>query len=484
MCYTFASSNFYIMKKHFYVMLNCLLLTISLRAQNVGIGTTTPKAGFNVAEEKTVLFGKNISGQGSKMMWIPELSAFRAGAIGNVSTSQYTSQGDSTIWNMDSIGLFSFAGGYQNISKGIGSTAFGAHNASRGWFTNTLGYENVAIGELSTAIGHDNYCTGNTCFAFGVNNVVESTLGIALGSNNVLSGDFYMFASGNLNSCLAFCAQAHGYKNTVSGLYGAAIGANHIVQSSYGVSLGNNSINNSSYCTIVGAANVAQPEWSASTWKLSDPIFIVGNGHTDQMRSNALVVLKNGKTGIGTDSPVGMLHITGNSSIGIPQLYLQENGTDYARITFKNSNPGFWDVACYTQPFLGNNQSALFSFYYSNFGANIFSLRGNGNAVLAGTLTQSSDERLKKNIEPLSHVLEKVLKISGYSYVWKDSLRGYDTQIGFIAQELEQQFPELVATDEAGMKSVAYSNMVPVLLEAIKEQQKQIDELKVRLSDK
>jgi hypothetical protein len=50
--------------------------------------------------------------------------------------------------------------------------------------------------------------------------------------------------------------------------------------------------------------------------------------------------------------------------------------------------------------------------------------------------------------------------------------------IGFIAQELEVNFPELVTTNSDGTKAVKYQNMVAVLLEAIKEQQKQIDELK------
>lgn len=49
--------------------------------------------------------------------------------------------------------------------------------------------------------------------------------------------------------------------------------------------------------------------------------------------------------------------------------------------------------------------------------------------------------------------------------------------MGLIAQDVEKQFPELVATDENGMKSVAYSNMVAPLIEAVKEQQKQIEAL-------
>ena len=55
---------------------------------------------------------------------------------------------------------------------------------------------------------------------------------------------------------------------------------------------------------------------------------------------------------------------------------------------------------------------------------------------------------------------------------------GEGRNIGFIAQELEKEYPELVVTGEEGIKSVAYDKMTAVLVEAVKEQQKQIDELR------
>jgi len=58
---------------------------------------------------------------------------------------------------------------------------------------------------------------------------------------------------------------------------------------------------------------------------------------------------------------------------------------------------------------------------------------------------------------------------------------GEKNGIGFIAQELELEIPDLVKTDDKGMKSVKYQNMVAVLTEAVKEQQKQIEELKNKL---
>jgi hypothetical protein len=72
-----------------------------------------------------------------------------------------------------------------------------------------------------------------------------------------------------------------------------------------------------------------------------------------------------------------------------------------------------------------------------------------------------------------------VLRLRGVSYHWKPEFKGdARPQIGFIAQEVEAVLPELVNTDEQGFKSVAYANAVPVLVEAIKEQQRQLDALK------
>jgi hypothetical protein len=87
-------------------------------------------------------------------------------------------------------------------------------------------------------------------------------------------------------------------------------------------------------------------------------------------------------------------------------------------------------------------------------------------------ITESSDERLKKDIESLENSLNKVLQLRGVSYRWKEnqiSEQSDKTQIGFIAQELEKIIPELVDTDNDGYKSIQYSHLVPLLVESIQE---------------
>jgi hypothetical protein len=95
-----------------------------------------------------------------------------------------------------------------------------------------------------------------------------------------------------------------------------------------------------------------------------------------------------------------------------------------------------------------------------------------------GTLINASDARYKKNIKPIENALEKVNQVDGVSYNWKEEYSNNQTlQLGVIAQELEKVFPNLVQTNAKGYKSVNYIGLIPVLLEAIKEQQKQIEAL-------
>jgi len=100
-------------------------------------------------------------------------------------------------------------------------------------------------------------------------------------------------------------------------------------------------------------------------------------------------------------------------------------------------------------------------------------------AIGGETFLYVSDRRLKENIETLSNSLEKVKSLNGVSFDWKKSGLG---DIGFIAQEVEEVLPVLVHEDaESGLKSVKYGNIVALLVESIKEQQKQIDALKIEV---
>jgi hypothetical protein len=103
------------------------------------------------------------------------------------------------------------------------------------------------------------------------------------------------------------------------------------------------------------------------------------------------------------------------------------------------------------------------------------------NLTVTGTLTESSYRDLKTNIEPIENILPAVLQLQGVSFDWKNDEEP-DNNYGFIAEEVHEILPNLVSYKEGKPHGVQYSKMTAVLLEAIKEQQVQIDELKAKLN--
>jgi hypothetical protein len=101
----------------------------------------------------------------------------------------------------------------------------------------------------------------------------------------------------------------------------------------------------------------------------------------------------------------------------------------------------------------------------------------------------TSDKRLKENIVPIGYAIEKIERINGVTFDWKKLTeeeeiyihgnKGHD--VGVIAQEIEAILPEAVTTRDSGYKAVNYEKIIPLLIEAIKDQQRQIDELKRKI---
>ena len=102
-----------------------------------------------------------------------------------------------------------------------------------------------------------------------------------------------------------------------------------------------------------------------------------------------------------------------------------------------------------------------------------------GDISATGTVCSTSDRRVKDNIKTIENALDKVDNLRGVSYT-KDG----KTEVGVIAQEVEEVVPEVVQTNEAGMKSVAYGNLVGVLIESVKELKAEIEDLRSQLNSK
>jgi hypothetical protein len=107
-----------------------------------------------------------------------------------------------------------------------------------------------------------------------------------------------------------------------------------------------------------------------------------------------------------------------------------------------------------------------------------------GNIVVSGTVTANSDAKLKTNVKTIENALDKVLSLRGVEY---DRIDTGDHQIGLIAQEVEKIIPQVVYPKQPApdyeTKSVSYQNIVGLLIEAIKEQDKRILELERKLGE-
>ncbi len=139
---------------------------------HVGIGVTEAITGLHVGAGEDVLFGASTAGAGSKMMWIPSKSAFRAGDVFDVN------------WDLDSIGIESMSWGDGAKAKGARSTAWGASS-------------NLASGQLSSVWGEANSATAYGSTAFGGVNSAEGVWSIAtgrgtraIGQSSLSAGEF------------------------------------------------------------------------------------------------------------------------------------------------------------------------------------------------------------------------------------------------------------------------------------------------------
>lgn len=293
------------------------------------------------------------------------------------------------------------------------------------WSRNNTGFGSASIGVLNSASGKYSLAIGLNCtaldtasFAIGVGSTSEAVYSVALGRNNATAAP-YSFSVGTGNFALGDYAMAFGSSNFASAQKSIVLGHNSTASGNNSAAIGDSLLVRSFSETVIGSHNTDYVPASTNDWDDNDRLFVVANGIPTH-RSDALVVLKNGNVGIGNSTPTERLHVDGN--------------------------------ICFT-----------------------------------GSSFSCSDLRYKKNIRPLENSLEKLAMIEGLFYDWKtgdfpEKNFSPTTQIGFIAQDVEKVFPEIVNTDSEGFKSVDYSRLTPILVEATKSQQEVIESLQAQIN--
>ena len=199
--------------------------------------------------------------------------------------------------------------------------------------------------------------------------------------------------------------------------------------------------------------------------------------------------------------PLGNINLRSDSNTAVRYVHIPRGGgvTFYGdasvnhSITSRNISGTASDdihIASYGSVILkldsNNNQTsgADFKIYRNGTSTVALTVSGeNGNLTAEGDVTAFSDERLKENITVIPNAIEKVSQIRGVTYTRNDQKDKEKVYAGVIAQEVEKVLPEVVNTTEDDTKTVAYGNMVGLLIEAVKEQQEQINQLKKQIEE-
>jgi hypothetical protein len=396
------------------------ILTI-LNNNHIGLGTIYPTALLHVADS-SVVFTAN--GDVAATPNDPPVTTVGRRMMWYADKAAFrVGYVSNTNWNKANMGNYSFAAGYDTRAAGLGSIAIGVSSIATGTGALAMGYINNATGNFTTALGY------------------SST------------------ASTNFATSLGYSTQANGVASTATG---------------------DNTIAKAVGSFVAGRFNEATDAPNINTPQSTDRIFQLGNGADIFNRSNALTILRSGVVGIGITNPTRALSFAPS---------LEKKISFYPGAT---GDVGI-SVAGNDLRIFSDNSAARISFGYDDYvggftarayvpASGAVAMVVNGQINANGTI-YNSDARFKKDIHAITAPLDKITSLNGVLYHYRTNEfpeQGFDNteQMGLIAQEVERVLPQLVFTNEKGYKSVDYAKIVPLLIEGMKSQQQQIDELK------
>jgi hypothetical protein len=358
----------------------------------------------------------------------------------------------------------------QSVIYATGSTKFGDSSDDTHIRTGSLVVTNGITGstEFSTIVNKPTLLSGSSQIASDI------------------TGSITIYSS----SATSRIAALEGFSSSLNDTYATDIELNSAtasLSSSVALSLSSSVSNLSSSIALSLSSSVSNLSSSAAvtylkntTDTLTGDLTVTGTitaqTFTTELVSSS-VLYDSGSTKFG-DSIDDLHQITGSVNIS-GSLTIPGFSDVSASLAAAVAGTGLLNVVEDTSPQLGGNLDL-----------NNRNITGTGNIQISGLISASgdiiafasSDERLKDNIQVIPNAVEKVQQIKGVSFDWNGNQathEGHD--IGVIAQDIEKILPEIVTTRENGYKAVRYEKLVALLIEAVKEQQLQIDELKSKL---
>ncbi|MFL2586922.1 MAG: tail fiber domain-containing protein [Flavobacteriaceae bacterium] len=363
---------------------------------------------------------------------------------------------------LGALGWASFGANAYNRASGVGSAVFGFNNIAGRQDAESRGITGDDIGQ--GVFGYGSRATGNVSFATGRRSTAAGSMSVSMGNFNYATGDSTI-ALGKENWAEGASTIAIGFKNHAAGAGSVALGQENIAWGTTNFTSGyQNTAGDTTAAVGSGGSAVAMGKYNTASADASMAL----NRATSATQQAATSM------GLGTTADnVGMLAIGVNNAAG-----LGDTSANYYKVdnNFTGAPIGVAFV-------IGNGDIDSSNGRAGANPSNAFMVKYDGSATLAGDLTVNSDARLKSNIISLGSTLAKLMQIDGKSYTMKSNEK--ENKIGLLAQEIIEVFPELVkeGDDKNGTMSVNYQGLIPVLINAIKEQQKQIDELKELLND-
>ncbi len=385
------------------------------------------------------------------------------------------------------------------ISVDQGTGAVTITNSDRGSSQNI--FKNIAVAGQTTVVADTN----------------DDTLTLAAGSNVTIttnaSTDTITIAATDTNTTYSAGTGITLTGTTFSnaGVTSITAGTGISVNASTGGVTITNSINNTNqltngaaYITASSTDTLTNKSGNISQWTNNSGYITASSTDTLTNKSGNISQWTNNsgyQTSSGTVAKVDNT-VSGTNSADLVYGNMADNDQFRIRIGGTSSNAGFVEIATAddaTEPIYVRQYTGVFS----SLSRTAALLDGSGNTTFPGDVTAySSDERLKENIKNIPNALDKVLSLNGVTFDWKQEAfdAGFNPKIkegdaGVLAQQVQAVLPQAVKPapfdldENGGSRSgenyltVQYEKLAPLFIEAIKEQQKQIEELKAELAE-